>query len=69
MVGALATPLTTAETIAAGVVSMTAEQKLACYAGYIPFFAVPFMIAVDMAFRISKLMQVGINTEAVAKVK
>ena len=51
----LATPVTPTPT-RIPTVTITPEQQLLLLSSYIPFFLVPFIIAVDMAFRLHKLV-------------
>ncbi|KAG6326814.1 hypothetical protein ID866_12275, partial [Astraeus odoratus] len=62
-----ATPITSAETMAAGVPPFTSFQQLLLLSSYFPFLLIPLMMAVDMAFRLSKFVQAG--TLAAAKKK
>ncbi|KAG9312794.1 transmembrane protein 6/97 [Chiua virens] len=55
----LATPTTSAQTIAAGIQSVTPSQRLMLLSSYLPFFLLPLYMAVDMAGRVSKLVQAG----------
>ncbi|KAI0064001.1 hypothetical protein BV25DRAFT_1823493 [Artomyces pyxidatus] len=55
------TPTTSPETIAAEVVSITLEQRLMLFSSYIPFFLVPLYMAVDMAWRVQKLVTLGVR--------
>ncbi|PCH44154.1 hypothetical protein WOLCODRAFT_144845 [Wolfiporia cocos MD-104 SS10] len=65
----LTTPLTSAETLAAKIISITPVQRTGLLASYIPFFALPLIMTVDMAFRVLKLVHVGASAQAAAKSK
>lgn len=64
-----ATPLTTPETVTAKIVSVTAEQKKLLLASYIPFLLIPLVMTVDMAFRVLKLVQAGLQAQHSAKTR
>lgn len=51
------TLITSAQTIATGVQSITEFQCFLLLPSYLPFFLVPMFMAVDMAVRIAKLLQ------------
>ena len=55
----LKTPITSAETIAAGIHSITPFQQRLLLWSYTPFLLIPLLIAVDMACRLSNLIQTG----------
>jgi hypothetical protein len=57
----LTTPTTNAQTIADKVVSVTTFQRSLLLSSYIPFFVIPFIMTVDMASRMSKLVTMGID--------
>ncbi|OAX38435.1 hypothetical protein K503DRAFT_691568 [Rhizopogon vinicolor AM-OR11-026] len=57
----MSTPITTAQTITDNVVSVTTFQRLILLSSYIPFFIIPVIMTVDMAFRILKLTTIGID--------
>lgn len=57
----LATPTTSAQTIANKIVSVTTFQRSLLLSSYIPFFVIPFMMTIDMASRLSKLVTTGID--------
>lgn len=59
----LGTPITSPETIAANVISVTWSQKQLLLTSYIPFLILPLLMTVDMALRISKLVQIGIRVQ------
>ncbi|EKM58220.1 uncharacterized protein PHACADRAFT_116964 [Phanerochaete carnosa HHB-10118-sp] len=61
------TPVTTAETLAEKVVSVTAEQKLILLASYIPFVLIPFAMTIDMALRVHKFVKLGLQAQHAAK--
>jgi len=61
------TPLTTPETLAEKVVSVTAEQKMMLLASYIPFLLIPVVMTIDMALRVHKLVQFGLQAQHAAK--
>ncbi|KIJ59216.1 hypothetical protein HYDPIDRAFT_181441 [Hydnomerulius pinastri MD-312] len=65
----LATPITSAQTIAAGIQSITSSQRLMLLSSYIPFFLLPLFMTVDMALRIVKLVQVGVAATEQKKTK
>jgi EXPERA (EXPanded EBP superfamily) len=56
-----ALPLTSPETILAGVHSVTTEQKWMLLSSYVPYFVVPLFMTLDMAARVGALMQAGIE--------
>ncbi|PPQ73236.1 hypothetical protein CVT26_015039 [Gymnopilus dilepis] len=59
----LQTPQTTPETLAQGIVSVTTQERLMLLSSYVPFFLVPFIMAVDMTLRVSKLVRKAIKLE------
>ena len=63
------TPLTSAETIAKGVVSVTPEQRMLLLTSYVPYVCIPLLMVVDMARRVVKLVTAGLGTENIAKTK
>ncbi|KAH0836533.1 transmembrane protein 6/97, partial [Lanmaoa asiatica] len=63
----LSTPTTSAQTIAAGVQSITLSQRFLLFSSYFPFFLLPFFMAVDMALRIAKLLPTGVMVTAQKK--
>ncbi|KAI6038629.1 transmembrane protein 6/97 [Pisolithus marmoratus] len=63
----LLTPITSPETIAAGIHSVTSFQRILLLSSYIPFLLIPLLIAVDMAFRLSKLVKAGEAVKAKKK--
>lgn len=65
----LFTPTTSAETIAANTASITTQQQILLLASYIPFFLVPLLITVDMAFRVLALVRVGEQALVAAKTR
>ncbi|KIP07059.1 hypothetical protein PHLGIDRAFT_30164 [Phlebiopsis gigantea 11061_1 CR5-6] len=65
----LATPLTSPETLAAKMISVTYEQRLLLLSSYVPFFLIPLTMTVDMAFRILRLIQKGIDAEHTVKTR
>jgi hypothetical protein len=48
------TPITSPTTLALGLVSVTSEQKMMLLSSYVPFFVVPLVMAVDMAYRVTE---------------
>lgn len=52
----LATPLTSPETIATGIHSVTDSQRFSLLASYLPFFFIPLLLTIDMSLRLSKLL-------------
>lgn len=64
-----ATPLTSPETLAAKAISITYEQRLLLLSSYIPFFLIPLFMTIDMALRISKLMQAGLHAQHTSKAR
>jgi hypothetical protein len=56
----MSTPITSAQTIADNVISVTTFQYFLLLSSYIPFFIIPFMMTVDMAFRVLRLTMIGI---------
>jgi hypothetical protein len=65
----LQTPLTSAETIAKGVVSVTPEQRMLLLTSYLPYVCIPLLMVVDMAGRVMKLVTAGVGAENIAKTK
>ncbi|KAJ3507397.1 hypothetical protein NLJ89_g6328 [Agrocybe chaxingu] len=65
----LITPETTTHTLAQGAASVSSEQRLLLLSSYVPFFVIPFMMAVDMGLRVSQLIQKGIKAEEEEKWK
>ncbi|GJE90317.1 DUF2781 domain-containing protein [Phanerochaete sordida] len=61
------TPLTSPETIAKHIVSVTAEQKVMLLSSYIPFFLVSLVMTIDMAARIYKLVHSGLQAQQATK--
>ncbi|KAG6374727.1 transmembrane protein 6/97 [Boletus reticuloceps] len=61
------TPITSAETIATGVQSITMSQRYMLLSSYLPFFLVPMLMTIDMATRIAKLVQAGVAVTAERK--
>ena len=59
----LQTPETTPETLAQNLPSITADQRLFILSSYIPFFLIPFIMAVDMGLRTHKLVKFAIKKE------
>ncbi|KAG2056720.1 hypothetical protein BDR06DRAFT_909137 [Suillus hirtellus] len=57
----LATPTTSAQTIANKIVSVTTFQRSLLLSSYIPFFVIPFIMTIDMAYRLSRLVTTGID--------
>ncbi|KAG2088013.1 transmembrane protein 6/97 [Suillus discolor] len=57
----LATPTTSAQTIANKIVSVTTFQRSLLLSSYIPFFVIPLIMTIDMASRLSKLVTTGID--------
>ena len=57
------TPETTAETLAQNLPSITADQRFLLLSSYIPFFLIPFIMAVDMGMRVHKLVKIAIKKE------
>jgi hypothetical protein len=60
----LATPITSAQTIAAGIQSVTSFQRLLLLSSYVPFFLLPLFMTVDMALRVVKLVHAGAASAA-----
>ncbi|KIK99355.1 hypothetical protein PAXRUDRAFT_822835 [Paxillus rubicundulus Ve08.2h10] len=60
----LATPITSAQTIAAGIPSVTSFQRLLLLSSYVPFFLLPLFMTVDMALRVIKLVHAGAASAA-----
>jgi len=52
----LSTPETTASTLAQNLPSVTNEQRLMLLSSYIPFFLVPFIMAIDMTIRLTNII-------------
>ncbi|KAI0076612.1 hypothetical protein K474DRAFT_1691295 [Panus rudis PR-1116 ss-1] len=65
----LATPTTSPETVAAKIISVTAEQRLLLLSSYVPFLIIPLTMLVDMSSRVFRLMQAGLAAQAKAKSK
>lgn len=63
----LATPTTSPATVAQGIVSVTAAQRLLLLSSYVPFMVIPFVMAVDMAIRIAGLIKKGAALELKSK--
>jgi EXPERA (EXPanded EBP superfamily) len=59
----LQTPETTPETLAQNLPSITPDQRLMLLSSYIPFFLIPFIMAVDMGIRSYKLVKIAIKKE------
>lgn len=60
----LSTPVTSVQTIAAGIQSITVFQYFLLLSSYIPFFLLPLFMTVDMALRVAKLLQAGVAATA-----
>ena len=60
----LSTPTTSAQTVAAGVHSITSFQRLLLLSSYTPFFLIPLLMTVDMTRRVAKLFQAGLAVTA-----
>lgn len=43
--------------------ALTQEQRLMLLSGYVPFFLVQLIMAVDMAMRVGKLVQKAVKVE------
>ena len=65
----LSTPITSTQTIAAGVYSITESQRLLLLSSYLPFFLIPLFMMLDMTLRINKLVQAGLAVTAEKKAK
>lgn len=65
----LATPLTTAETLASNIISITTLQRFLLLSSYIPFFLIPLVMTIDMATRIQGLMKAGLHSQNSAKTR
>ena len=63
----LFTPITSVQTIAAGVQSISVFQCFLLLSSYLPFFLVPMFMTVDMAIRIAKLLPAGVAVTAERK--
>lgn len=59
----LSTPITSAATLAQGVVSITTTQRSLLLSSYVPFFLIPLCMTVDMALRVAKLISIGAKAE------
>ena len=59
----LQTPKTTPETLAQNLPSITADQRLLLLSSYIPYFLIPFIMAVDMGMRTHELVKIAIKKE------
>lgn len=57
------TPETTPETLAQNLPSITPSQRLLLLSSYIPFFLIPFIMAVDMGMRVHALVKIAIKKE------
>jgi hypothetical protein len=62
-------PITSAETIAANIASITVQQQLLLLVSYVPFFLIPLLITVDMAFRVLALVREGERAVTATKTK
>ena len=65
----LFTPITSAQTIAAGVPSATEFQRLFLLSGYLSFLLIPLFMTVDMTLRTNKLVQAGLAVTVEKKAK
>ncbi|KAI0275105.1 transmembrane protein 6/97 [Gloeopeniophorella convolvens] len=61
----VSTPAASAATRAAGIVSVTFEQRAMLLSSYVPFFLVPLWMAVDMALRLQGLVAAGARAQQV----
>ena len=59
----LSTPTTSVSTVAQGIVSITSAQRSLLLSSYVPFFLIPLGMAVDMAFRVVRLVKIGAKVE------
>ncbi|KAG1842152.1 transmembrane protein 6/97 [Suillus subalutaceus] len=57
----MTTPTTSAQTITDKVVSVTTSQRFLLLSSYIPFFIIPFIMTIDMASRLSKLVMTAMD--------
>ncbi|EGN96698.1 hypothetical protein SERLA73DRAFT_140397 [Serpula lacrymans var. lacrymans S7.3] len=65
----LYTPITSPQTVAQGVVSISFAQRLLLLTSYLPFFFVPLVMTFDMASRVLKLANVGAAIKDAEKAK
>ena len=65
----LATPTTSPETLASGVISITSMERWMLLSSYLPFFGIPLFMTFDMAARLTSLISAGIKASASEKVK
>ncbi|EIN09658.1 hypothetical protein PUNSTDRAFT_113088 [Punctularia strigosozonata HHB-11173 SS5] len=65
----LATPSTSPETLSAKLSSVSPEQRALLLASYIPFFLIPLLMTLDMALRLSSLVQKAVQAERAVKTK
>ena len=66
----LGTPVTSAAAaIATNAVSITPDQRFLLLSSYVPFFVVPFVMTVDMAMRVLRLVNTGIATDKARKIR
>ena len=64
------TPTTSPETLAANIVSITTAERLILLLSYLPFFLLPLGMTVDMAQRLTGLINAGLNaSETTGKAK
>jgi hypothetical protein len=63
----LSMPATTAATIAAKTASLTTAQRTLLLSSYVPFFLIPLMMTVDMAFRLHAFVRAGVNAQEAKK--
>ncbi|CAK5267547.1 unnamed protein product [Mycena citricolor] len=65
----LATPGPSAAALAAGVTTLTFEQRTMLLSSYVPFLLVPLVMTVDMALRLQRLSSEAIATREAMKAK
>jgi hypothetical protein len=63
----LATPATTAGTLAGTTASLTTAQRTLLLSSYVPFFVIPLVMTVDMAFRVLQYVRASEGMEVEKK--
>ncbi|KAJ6619956.1 transmembrane protein 6/97 [Mycena sp. CBHHK59/15] len=65
----LATPPPSPAALAQGIATLSPDQRAMLLASYVPFFVVPLLMAVDMAFRVSGLVGDALAARVATKIK
>jgi hypothetical protein len=63
----LATPAATAGTLAGATASLTTAQRTLLLSSYVPFFVIPLVMTIDMAFRVLRYVRASEGMEVEKK--